>query len=345
MIVFAVETSCDETSVCIINDDKTILSHIVYSQEIHKKYGGVIPELASRSHLQILQKITKEALKQASIQIENIDIFCATCGPGLIGGLLVGSIFTKSLALGANKPFVPINHLEGHIISPTYNNIINYPYLSFLLTGGHTQIYLVEDINVYELLGETIDDSIGEAFDKVAKLLKMPYPGGPEIERLALEGDESTFDLPRPLEKKKVLNFSFSGIKTAVSLIVAKNLEINIKFKKDMSASFQKTVLNILESKLILAMEHLNRRNIKISQVSLVGGVAANKYIYKNINKLSKSYLCEVIMPEKYMLSDNAAMIGWACIKKYSKNKYSNINFKENPRLKIETKKICNTGL
>ena len=185
MLVFSVETSCDETSVCIMHSDKTLLSHIVYSQEIHKKHGGVVPELASRAHLEILQQITKDSFKQAQLSTNNIDVYCATCGPGLIGGLLVGSIFAKSLSLGANKPFIPINHLEGHLLSPTFNNTINFPNISYLLTGGHTQIYLVNGIGKYTLLGETVDDAIGEAFDKVAKLLGLSYPGGAEIEKKA----------------------------------------------------------------------------------------------------------------------------------------------------------------
>ncbi len=204
MLVFAVESSCDETSVCIINNDKRILSHIIYSQEEHKKFGGVIPELASRSHLQILQKISKDALKQAKIDIKNIDLFTATCGPGLIGGLLVGSTFTKALAIGLNKPFIPINHLEGHLLSPTINNNIHYPFISFLLTGGHTQIYLIKNISDYELLGETLDDAIGEAFDKVAKLLGMTYPGGPELEKAAKNGNCLSYNLPQPLNRKKI---------------------------------------------------------------------------------------------------------------------------------------------
>ena len=185
MIVFAVESSCDETSVCILSEEKEILSHIIYSQAEHRKFGGVIPELASRSHLQILQTITRKSLHESKLSIEDIDFFCATCGPGLIGGLLVGSTFAKSLSLGAGKPFFPINHLEGHILSPTFNNSMEFPYLCFLLTGGHTQIYLVKSISDYTLLGETLDDAVGEAFDKVAKLLNLPYPGGPDIEKKA----------------------------------------------------------------------------------------------------------------------------------------------------------------
>ena len=337
MLVFSTETSCDETSVCLINNNKKILSHIVYSQQEHKEFGGVIPELASRSHLQILQKISKEAINQAKIDIREIDLFCATCGPGLIGGLLVGSTFTKAMAIGLNKPFVPINHLEGHLLSPTINNDIHYPFISFLLTGGHTQIYLVKDINDYELLGETLDDAIGEAFDKVAKLIGMNYPGGAELEKAAKNGNCFSYDLPQPLDRKKNLNFSFSGIKTAVNLIVQKknNINNNKKFISDIAASFQETIAQILESKFKLTHDELIKRNIHSRQISLVGGVAANKYILNKIQKLAKNFNYSIILPPKDMLSDNAAMKGWACIKKYTKKKFSDINFKANPRLHI----------
>ena len=171
MLVFAVETSCDETSVCIMKSNKTILSHIIYSQEIHKKHGGVVPELASRAHLEILQKITEQAFKESKTNPKDIDIYTATCGPGLIGALLVGSTFAKALSIGANKPFIPINHLEGHLFSSSFNNKISFPHLSLLITGGHTQIYLIKNKETIKLLGETIDDAAGEAFDKVGKLL------------------------------------------------------------------------------------------------------------------------------------------------------------------------------
>ena len=340
MIVFAVETSCDETSVSIINDKKDILCHIVHSQLEHEKFGGVIPELASRAHLQILQKISKKALKKAKININDIDLFCSTCGPGLIGGLLVGSTFTKSLAIGTNKPFMPINHLEGHILSPTFNNSIKYPSVCFLLTGGHTQIYLVNSINNYVLLGETLDDAIGEAFDKIAKLIKLPYPGGPEIEKKAKKGDILSYNLPHPLEKNRNLNFSFSGIKTAVNLIVKKEKNITIDFIENLSASFQNKVAEILETKLKLTMEYLKNSKINISQISLVGGVAANKYIYKKLKKTANNYECNIILPPKFMLSDNAAMIGWTSIKKYNNSFTSDILFEPNPRLSLDNKQL-----
>jgi len=335
MIVFAVETSCDETSVCIINKNKEILSHIVFTQENHEKYGGVIPELASRAHLQILQKISKQAISESKINLSQIDVFCATCGPGLVGGLLVGSIFTKSLALGLKKPFVPINHLEGHILSPTFNNSLKFPHVCFLLTGGHTQIYLVNELNNFELLGETLDDAIGEAFDKVAKLLKLPYPGGPEIENNAKKGLIKSHDLPHPLESKKNLNFSFSGIKTAVNLIVKKNPNYDNKFIQNLSATFQHKVVEILQSKIVIINKYLKENKISISDITLVGGVAANKYIYSELSNTAKKFGYLVKLPEKQMLSDNAAMIGWACIQKSKKNIKSDYNFKVNPRLTV----------
>jgi len=336
MIIFAVETSCDETSVCILTKNKEILSHITYTQGEHQKHGGVIPELASRSHLQILQKITKDALFESGLDISEIDIFCATCGPGLIGGLLVGSTFTKSLAVGLNKPFIPINHLEGHLLSSTFNNEIKYPFLSFLLTGGHTQIYLINSIGNYVLMGETLDDAIGEAFDKVAKLLSMPYPGGPEIEKIAQVGNSFSFNLPEPLQKSKSLNFSFSGIKTAINLIVKKQKKIDEKFIADLSASFQYTLSKILNNKIKIAISVLRKKNIKISQIALVGGVARNSYLREAIKKNSSDAGFLIITPPEYMLSDNAAMIGWACIQKLKINNKSNLYFKANPRLSIK---------
>ena len=333
MIVFAVETSCDETSVAILRNRK-ILSHIVFNQEIHNKFGGVVPELASRSHLQILQSITPEVIKKAKIKISDIDVFCATCGPGLIGGLLVGSIFAKSLAIGLGKPFYPINHLEGHLLSPSFNNDNIFPSLSFLLTGGHTQIYMLKSIGNYQLIGETVDDAIGESFDKVAKLMRLNYPGGPEIEKWANKGNKKKFNLPHPMEKKNTLNFSFSGIKTAVNLIVKKNKKMNKIFKRNMAASFQNKIVEILEKKLLLSLNFIEKKNFNLNSISIVGGVACNKEIKKSFLKIAKKNKCKLVLPPKYMFSDNAAMIGWACLQK---NKYieSDLKFKADPRLKI----------
>lgn len=332
MLVFATETSCDETSICLMKDGE-ILKHIIFSQEIHKKHGGVVPELASRSHLEILQKIMSELVFKDNNYLQDIDAFAATCGPGLVGSLLVGSSFTKSLALGFKKPFYPINHLEGHILSTSFNNKINYPHLVLLLTGGHTQYYLLEDNNKIKLLGESVDDAVGEVFDKAAKLMGMSYPGGAEIEKNALLGDENFFKLPRPLINDETLNFSFSGIKTHINILIKKN-HADEKFKKNLCASFQKTILDILIKKTEKAVNILSNKNLNIEQISIVGGVINNKYIRDNFENHFEKYKIKILYPLKEMMSDNAAMIAWACIKSYNKN-MSNLHFKINPRLKI----------
>ena len=332
MLVFATETSCDETSICLMKDGE-ILKHIIFSQEIHKKHGGVVPELASRSHLEILQKIMSELVFKDNNYLQDIDAFAATCGPGLVGSLLVGSSFTKSLALGFKKPFYPINHLEGHILSTSFNNKINYPHLVLLLTGGHTQYYLLEDNNKIKLLGESVDDAVGEVFDKAAKLMGMSYPGGAEIEKNALLGNENFFKLPRPLINDETLNFSFSGIKTHINILIKKN-HADEKFKKNLCASFQKTILDILIKKTEKAVNILSNKNLNIEQISIVGGVINNKYIRDNFENHFEKYKIKILYPLKEMMSDNAAMIAWACFKNLKKNN-ANINFKIDPRLKI----------
>ena len=334
MLVFSAETSCDETSVCIMDKDKKIYSHIIFSQEIHKRYGGVVPELASRAHLEILQKITKEAFEESDKKISDIDIFSATCGPGLIGPLLIGSTFVKSLAIGSNKPFVPINHIESHILSPTFNNEIHYPNICLLLTGGHTEIYLLESKKKITLLGETVDDALGETFDKVGKLLNLKYPGGPEIEKKAINGNETTYELPTPLLNENNLNFSFSGLKTAISQIVKKT-DLSNDFIANLSASFQFCVSKILLEKTKKAIKKLEDESKKINSLSVVGGVSNNKYIAKKIIDFFKDKNIEILFPVKDMMSDNAAMIAWNCINNdlnYSKNIY----FKADPKLTIK---------
>jgi N6-L-threonylcarbamoyladenine synthase len=292
-----------------------------------------VPELASRAHLEILQQITKTAFKEAGVKLNEISLFSATCGPGLIGSLLIGSTFTKSLSIGNNKPFIPINHLEAHILSSFYNNEIKFPHISLLITGGHTQIYFLKNYNEITLIGETIDDAIGESFDKVAKILGLSYPGGPEIEKKALKGNENSFKLPQPLINEDNFNFSFSGIKTSVNLITKKNI-IDEIFIKDMSASFQKCVGTILTFKLNKVIKKLYKSNTKDLSVSVVGGVANNNYLKKCFKNIEKKEFIEFVYPPKYMMNDNAAMIAWATILKHRKN--YDLNFKPNPRLSIK---------
>ncbi len=334
MLVFATETSCDETSICLMKD-KIILEHITFSQEIHKIHGGVVPELASRSHLEKLQSITNDLFNNKKIEPKKIDVFTATCGPGLIGSLLIGSIFTKSLAISFNKPFIPTNHLEGHILSTSFNNDIKFPNLILLLTGGHTQVYLMKSENEVELLGQSVDDAIGEAFDKTAKLLGLSYPGGKEIEYHALKGDENKFILPKPLIKEKNFNFSFSGIKTHINLLTKENV-IDKKFIKDLSASFQKNVTEILIEKLERGLRRLSSENKNIKSISVVGGVSNNKYIRSKIENFFNKKNVKIYYPIKEMMGDNAAMIAWACMKFYNK-KRNDLFFKPMPRLVVRS--------
>ena len=335
MLVFATETSCDETSICLMEDLK-IIDHIIFSQEIHKAHGGVVPELASRSHLEKLQEITEIIFKKNEIKAEDIDIFTATCGPGLIGSLLVGSTYTKSLALSVGKPFVPMNHLEGHLLSTSFNNYIVYPSLVLLLTGGHTQIYLMQSSNEIKLLGGSVDDAIGEVFDKTARLIGIGYPGGLEIEKRAETGDENFFVLPMPLTKEKNFNFSFSGIKTHINLLTKKN-KVDDIFIDNLSASFQKTMSEIIITKIKTALMILKERGIVINSISVVGGVSNNRYIKRKLKDFIDKKNIELYYPLKEMMSDNAAMIAWACIKNYNKEK-NDIYFKPQPRMKINEK-------
>ena len=332
MLVFATETSCDETSICLM-EDKNIIKHITFSQEIHKKYGGVVPELASRSHLEKIQIMTNNLFSMKEIDPNKIDVFAATCGPGLIGSLLVGSTFTKSLAISLEKPFIPINHLEGHILSTSFNNDIKFPSLVLLLTGGHTQVYLMKDGNNVELLGQSVDDAIGEAFDKTAKLIGLPYPGGAEIEREAESGNENRFILPKPLIKEKNFNFSFSGIKTHINLLTKKNT-IDKNFIKDLSASFQKNITELIIEKLQKGLERLTSDKQIIKSISVVGGVSNNKYIKNKMENFFINKNIEIYYPLKEMMIDNAAMIAWSCMKLYNK-KRNDLFFEPKPRLSV----------
>ena len=336
-LAFSIETSCDETSVAIVDHTGEILNQITENQLDHKKFGGVVPEIASRAHLQILQRIVPLCFKRAKLNLSNIDIFCATCGPGLIGGLLIGSTVAKSMAIGINKPFYPINHLEGHLISPTFNNKLKFPNLSILLTGGHTQIYLIKKPNDYKLLGETVDDAVGESFDKVAKLLDLSYPGGPEIEKFAQNGNINTYDLPHPLKNKKNINFSFSGIKTAVSLIVKNQKKITQQFKEDMAASFQNKVIEIIINKIKRTIKMLKNKNIHISDISIVGGVAANKALRNSLLNNDEINIYNIVYPPIEICGDNAAMIALVGLQKYKYKIAPDhlLNFKADPRLSI----------
>ena len=336
-----IETSCDETAAAVIreNDNGTadILSNIVSSQiDEHKKYGGVVPELAARAHLENIEFIIDSALSESKISIKQIDGVAATAGPGLIVCLTVGLNIGKSIAAFAQKPFIGVNHLEGHALSPSLVEKINFPYLLLLISGGHTQYLIVKDVNEYEQLGTTIDDALGEAFDKTSKMLDLGYPGGPNVEKFAKLGDENFFKLPEPIINKAGCNLSFAGLKTAV-LRESKKINGEKKFKYNLAASFQKTINKILYKKTkIAAKMFIEKTNVKNFHLVVAGGVAANNSIRENFFKLSKEVGFKAIFPDIKFCGDNAAMIAWAGIKRFKKNLLNSVSITSKSRWPLD---------
>ena len=342
MLTFlGIETSCDETAASVVQEkaDGTgkILSNIVSSQiEEHKEFGGVVPEIAARAHVEKIEFIIKKALKKSRLSFDKINGISATAGPGLIVCLTVGLNAGKAIAGSLKKPFVAVNHLEGHALSPKINKKIKFPYLLLLISGGHTQFLEVNGVNNYKRIGTTIDDALGEAFDKTAKLLGIEFPGGPKIEEWAKKGNENYFDLPKPILKKGGCNLSFAGLKTAI-LRTSKKLK-NQKEKYHLAASFQKTINEILYVKTKIAMEMFlkNKKNTKKTFV-IAGGVAANLTIRKNLTMLSKEKNFSAIFPPTHLCGDNAAMIAWAGIERYKMNLIDNLQIPSRARWPLDS--------
>ncbi len=336
-----IETSCDETAAAIVkeNNDGTgeILSNIVSSQvKEHREFGGIVPEVAARAHVEKIEFIVQKAIKESKLNLENLDGIAATAGPGLIVCLTVGLNTGKAIAGSLKKPFVAVNHLEGHALSPKINNKIEFPYLLLLISGGHTQFLEVNGINNYKRLGTTIDDALGEAFDKTAKLLGIEFPGGPKIEEWAKKGDEDYFKLPKPILKTGGCNLSFAGLKTAV-LRISKKLK-NKKEKYHLAASFQKTINEILYEKTKVAMEEFlknkkNRKNIFV----IAGGVASNLSIRKNLTEVAKEKNFISIFPPVNLCTDNAAMIAWTGIERYKINLTDSLEFPSKARWPLDS--------
>ena len=326
ILTLGIESSCDETSVSVVKNGREVLSNVINSQiDIHTEYGGVVPEIASRCHTEVINQITKQALKEANVTMEDIDVVCPTYGPGLVGALLVGVSYAKGLAFANNKPLVGVNHLEGHIAA----NYITYqklkpPFLCLMMSGGNTQIVYVKDYCNFEVLGKTRDDAIGEAFDKVARVVGLGYPGGPKVDALAKEG-EANIELPKTHFDN--LDFSFSGIKTAVINLNHKNPNTN---KADLCASFQKTVTEILIDNVKKAIKQTG-----IKTLALAGGVSANSYIRNEFTKLQKEENIQIYYPELKLCTDNAAMIASAGYYNYLEGKTSEMNLNAVPNLKL----------
>ena len=336
-----IETSCDETAAAIVKEksDGTaeILSNIVSSQiDEHKEFGGVVPELAARAHVEKIEFVVKKSIKESNLNFDDLSGVAATAGPGLIVCLTVGLNIGKAIAGSLNKPFIAVNHLEGHALSPKINKKIEFPYLLLIISGGHTQFLEVNGVNKYKRLGTTIDDALGEAFDKTAKLLGIEFPGGPIIEEWAKKGDGNYFKLPKPILKKGGCNLSFAGLKTAV-LRTTKKIK-NEKEKYHLAASFQKTINEILYEKTKIAMEEYlkDKKNITNTFV-IAGGVASNLSIRKNLIKLAKKKNFISVFPPLNLCSDNAAMIAWAGIERYKINLIDNLEFPSKARWPLDS--------
>jgi len=339
-LILGIESSCDETAASIISENDqgnpVVLSNIVSSQvDIHKEFGGVVPELAARSHIEKIDWIVEKAIDDSGININEIDAVASTAGPGLIVCLSVGLSFGKAFAASLNKPFIAVNHLEGHALSPKLNSELNYPYLLLLISGGHSQYLSVKNLSEYKRLGTTIDDAIGEAFDKTAKLLGIEFPGGPQIEVLAKKGDPNKYHLPKPIFNKGGCNLSFAGLKTAVLKITK---EIKTKQEKfDLAASFQKTIIDILGKKTKIAFNEFEKQiKPKEKKFVIAGGVAANREIRKMLIQLCKDQNYEPIFPPIELCGDNAAMIAMVGLEKYKLKQFSNLDYPAKPRWALD---------
>ena len=339
-LILGIESSCDETAASIITENEQgnpmVLSNIVSSQvEVHKEFGGVVPELAARSHVEKIDWIVQKAIDDSERKIEEIDAVASTAGPGLIVCLSVGLSFGKAFASALNKPFIAVNHLEGHALSPKLNSELNYPYLLLLISGGHSQFLNVQGLGKYKRLGTTIDDALGEAFDKTAKLLGIEFPGGPQIEVLAKKGDPNKYDLPKPIFNKGGCNLSFAGLKTAI-LRISKNIKTDQE-KFDLAASFQKTVEEILYKKTKIAFSEFEKQNNLKDKIFVVaGGVAANKNIRSMLTDLCIEESYTSMFPPIEFCGDNAAMIAMVGLEKFKLNQFSNLDHPAKPRWPLD---------
>ncbi len=326
IIILGIESSCDETSVAIVKNGREVLSNVINTQiSIHELYGGVVPEIASRNHVENISPVMKEALKEANIKIDDVDGIACTYGPGLVGALLVGVSYAKALSYAANKPLIGVNHIQGHIAA----NYITYkelkpPFLTLLISGGNTQLVLVKDYTEFEILGKTRDDAVGEAFDKIARVIGLGYPGGPKMDKLAQDGTPN-IDLPKV--HIEGLDFSFSGLKTAIINLHHKTPDIN---KADLAASFEKDVAEILLDNTKKAVKETN-----INKIALAGGVSANSYIRKAFKELEEKEDIKVYYPELKLCTDNAAMIASAGYYNFLKGNFSDLKLNAVPNLKL----------
>ncbi len=323
--ILAIESSCDETSMAIVKNGKEVLSFVVLSQmDVHANFGGVVPEIASRMHTESITMVLEQTLKECYISMDQIDAIAVTYAPGLLGSLLVGVEFAKTLSLVYNKPLIAVNHTIGHIYANAIDNTLEFPLLALVVSGGHTDLILMKKDYDFEILGSTLDDAVGECYDKVARVLGLKYPGGPNIDKLALEGND-TYVLPKPV-LDTTYNFSFSGLKSHIINMVHNEQQRNNEIRKsDLAKSFQVTVVDELVRKVELALQ-----NYQVKELIIAGGVSANRYLREEIKKVAEKYKVHVSIPKMEYCTDNAAMIGAAAYPLYKQKKFA--GFDLNPK-------------
>ena len=343
MIVLGIETSCDETAAAVVTDagddrGSRILSNVIHSQiEVHRPYGGIVPEIAARAHLQVVDQLIEQAMQDARIGFDDLDGVAVTGGPGLIGGVIVGVMTGKAIAAVHNIPFVAVNHLEGHALTVRLTQTVSFPYLLLLVSGGHCQLLRVDAVGTYQRLGTTVDDAIGEAFDKTAKLLGMPYPGGPALEIAARQGDGTRFPLPRPMLGRRGCDFSFSGLKTAVRHTVETlNSPLEESDVADVAASFQAAVTDVLRDRCRNAIRQFEEQRQDLPVLVVAGGVAANQEIRGALAALAENEGVKLVCPPIDLCTDNGAMIAWAGIERLQNNLVDDLAFAPRPRWPLD---------
>lgn len=330
VLILAIESSCDETSMSIVKNGKDVLSIVVNTQiSTHEKYGGVVPEIASRMHTENITMVLDETLKKANVSMDDISAIAVTYGPGLMGSLLVGVEAAKTIAYVYKKPLIAVNHMAGHIYANNIENTMEFPILALVVSGGHTDLVYMEDDYKFEVLGSTLDDAIGETYDKVARVLDLKYPGGPNVEKLAAQG-QPTYKLPIPMNDNS-LNMSFSGLKSSIiNLVHNETQRGNTINKEDLAASFQTVAIDELTRKLSLALKKVN-----VNQVIIAGGVSANQYLRKEVAKLLENTNIKLLVPSMIYCTDNGAMIGAAAYPLYLKKQFTTFNLNATPNAKL----------
>lgn len=332
-LILGIESSCDETATAIVDDHKNILASTVWSQyDEHRKYKGVVPEIAARAHLEKCDLLIKETLNKAGKNISDMSAIAVAAGPGLIGGVLVGVMTAKALSFAANLPFIAVNHLEGHALMARLHADIQFPYLLMLTSGGHCQVLIVKGVGSYEKLGETLDDSAGECFDKVAKMLDIGYPGGPNLEKWAERGNPDRFAFPVPMKGKHDCVFSFSGVKTAVRTCIENLGHLSDTDKADIAASFQKSILKQFENKLKYGIDKFKEKYPTAQDFVVSGGVAANQALRSLLQNMAQKNNLKFSAPPISLCTDNGVMIAWAGMERYRLGMFNSLDFKARPR-------------